>query len=74
MSGTQIKITPYLAHKMRVISLFAICFVVLQHASYGVATNNALGLVYRDIVSLGIADFPVPYFFCRIRFLLYETI
>ena len=58
-----IETTPLLSGKLRILSLLAIGCVVLQHASYGVSTENATGLLYRDLVSLGFADFPVPYFF-----------
>lgn len=59
----QIVITPYLSRKLQILSLVAIAFVVLQHSSYGVSTNCISGLLYRDLISLGFADFPVPYFF-----------
>ena len=58
-----IELTPALSGKLRILSLLAIGCVVLQHASYGVSTETATGLLYRDLVALGFADFPVPYFF-----------
>lgn len=64
MNGAkQIVVTQYLSHKLQILSLVAIAFVVLQHSSYGVSTNCISGLLYRDMISLGVADFPVPYFF-----------
>ena len=58
-----IELTPAFSGKLRILSLLAIGCVVLQHASYGVSTETATGLLYRDLVALGFADFPVPYFF-----------
>lgn len=66
----KIVITPYLARKLQILSLLAIWFVVLQHSSYGVSTGNCSGLLYRDLVAFGIADFPVPYFFVVSGFFL----
>ena len=59
----QIVVTQYLSRKLQILSLVAIAFVVLQHSSYGVPPNCISGLLYRDLISLGVADFPVPYFF-----------
>ena len=59
----QIVVTPYISRKLQILSLVAIAFVVLQHSSYGVSTNCFSGLLYRDLISLGFADFPVPYFY-----------
>lgn len=45
------------SRKLRVIALVSLWFVVLQHACYVMPV-----IWFRDLVSLGIADFPVPYF------------
>jgi len=55
--GRPIVIDAQVSHKLRVIALVAMWFVVLQHACYVMPV-----IWFRDVVSLGLADFPVPYF------------
>jgi len=57
----KIEITPYLSQKIKLISLLAIFMVFVQHGSYGLPDTGIRG-VFKHIVSLGIADYPVSFF------------
>jgi len=58
----KIEITPYLSQKIKIISLLAIFMVFVQHGSYGLPDTGLHG-AFKHIVSLGIADYPVSFFF-----------
>lgn len=65
----KIEITPYLSQKIRVISLLAILMVFIQHGSYGLPDYGYAG-VFKHLVSLGVCDYPVSYFFVVSGFFL----
>lgn len=65
----KIEITSYLSQKIRNISLLAILMVFVQHGSYGLSNSGWHG-IFKSIISLGICDFPVPFFFIVSGFFL----
>lgn len=65
----KIEITPYLSQKIRNISLLAILMVLVQHGSYGLSNTGWHG-VFKNVISLGICDFPVSFFFIVSGFFL----
>jgi len=59
---SKIELTPYLSQKIRNISLLAIIMVFIQHGSYGLP-NTGIQSIFKHLVSFGIADYPVSFFF-----------
>ena len=57
------------SQKIRIISLLAILMVLIQHSSYGLSNTGWHG-VFKNVISFGICDFPVSFFFIVSGFFL----
>lgn len=71
---SNIKMTPYLSSKIKIISFFCMSIVLYIHASFGVSDIPKLTLTIQQCISGVCGRFAVPMFYCISGFLYFQNV